>query len=213
MDLISCSTVYIATLNLPDTLNFELAEEDVARLSSGRQLIPSRTRRRSLPVPNLIESLWKSTPSGPPSASGSPTSEFHSAGGGQGNRRDIFTTGPGGLAAHETDSAGRRLLNQPPSRAAYPTPPLIDMDVSQINYGPGSSPPRPRKRGVTINDKIFSDAKWTTEKQQFGVNGGLINAVISAQNAGALKDYKWIGTLGMVFLSLLSSAKDSLPMR
>jgi hypothetical protein len=47
---------------------------------------------------------------------------------------------------------------------------------------------------------LFTSAKWTPEKQQFGVNGGLINAVKSAQDAGALQDYKWIGTLGMVVL-------------
>lgn len=45
---------------------------------------------------------------------------------------------------------------------------------------------------------MFSTAKWTAEKQQFGVNGGLINAVKSAENAGALTNFKWIGTLGMV---------------
>ena len=47
-------------------------------------------------------------------------------------------------------------------------------------------------------DTMFSDAKWKAEKQEFGVNGGLINAVRAAENAGELQDYKWIGTLGMV---------------
>lgn len=51
---------------------------------------------------------------------------------------------------------------------------------------------------MTVSDKLWADAKWTSEKQQFGVNGGLINAVKSAQDAGALQDYTWIGTLGMV---------------
>jgi hypothetical protein len=49
-----------------------------------------------------------------------------------------------------------------------------------------------------VSDKIFADAKWTVENQQFGVNGGLINAVKAAHSAGALTDFKWVGTLGMV---------------
>jgi hypothetical protein len=92
----------------------------------------------------------------------------------------------------------RRKLTQPPSRATSPTPPVPPEVPTLVNYGPGTSPPRWRKRGATISDKIFSNAKWTAEKQQFGVNGGLINAVTSAANAGALTDYCWVGTLGMV---------------
>jgi hypothetical protein len=58
---------------------------------------------------------------------------------------------------------------------------------------------------MTISDKVFSDAEWTAEKQQFGVNGGLINAVRSAEDAGELKDYMWVGTLGMVHFSLFNA--------
>jgi hypothetical protein len=52
-----------------------------------------------------------------------------------------------------------------------------------------------------VNDGIFADAKWTVEDQQFGVNGGLINAVKAAHRSGALTDFKWVGTLGMVLHS------------
>jgi len=75
---------------------------------------------------------------------------------------------------------------------------LVEEPQKPMNYGPGAAPPQTRKRRATVNDKIFADAKWTVEKQQFGVNGGLINAVKSAAKSGALTEYKWIGTLGMV---------------
>lgn len=106
------------------------------------------------------------------------------------------------LASLDTDGGRpqiRRKLTQPPSRAQSPPLPRVE-PPKQVNYGPGASPPRARKRKVTVNDKIFAYAKWTAEKQQFGVNGGLINAVHSAEKAGALPNYKWVGTLGMVFL-------------
>ena len=106
------------------------------------------------------------------------------------------------LAALDTDGPTRpqyrRKLTQPPSRAT--SPPLPPVDASRASYGPGPSPPRARKRRMTVSDKLWGNAKWTAEKQQFGVNGGLINAVNSAQDAGALQDYTWIGTLGMVSL-------------
>jgi len=51
---------------------------------------------------------------------------------------------------------------------------------------------------MTINEGVFSGAKWSAEQQQFGVNGGLINAVKSAYDAHQLEDYMWVGTLGMV---------------
>jgi hypothetical protein len=190
--------VFIATLNLPDTLNFELAEDDVAKLSSGRQAAPPRPdKRQNLPIPNLLESLSRNT-SSPPTASSSPTSEF-APGGGASNRREFLTTVTNALATFEPDgtkSQVRRKLTQPPSRVTSPTPP--PGEVPRVNYGPGASSPQSRKRRVTVSDKMFADAKWTAEKQQFGVNGGLINAVKSAHDAGALQDYMWIGTLGMV---------------
>lgn len=87
----------------------------------------------------------------------------------------------------------RRKLTQPMSRATSPS-----AHADRIIYGAGNGPLRPRKRAVTINEGIFAGAKWTAEKQQFGVNGGLINAVKSAHDAHALENYMWIGTLGMV---------------
>jgi hypothetical protein len=164
-------TAYIATLNLPDTLNFELAEEDAAKLP---EVKTSPQKRQNIPKPNLLESLSKGLVSVPTSASVSPTTEFPPGG----SRQGFFASVTNALAGLDPESSSRPQI--------------------RINYGPGASPPRARKRGQTISDKLFTSAKWTPEKQQFGVNGGLINAVKSAEDAGALQDYKWIGTLGMV---------------
>ena len=182
-------------MNLPDTLNFELAEADAARLSSEAEA-PTRNRQ-NLPKPNLLESLSKNTTSSPPTALTSPTHEFSP---GHSNRRDFFTSVANALAGVDPDETRpqvRKKLTQPVSRATS-SPPPKPLDIPSTSYGPGASPPRARNRRVTVTDKMFADATWTVETQQFGVNGGLINAVKSAHNSGALQDYKWIGTLGMV---------------
>ena len=136
----------------------------------------------------------------------SPPAEL-SLGGVGSSRRDFFISVANALAGLDVDGGNpqiRRKLTQPRSRAT--SPPLSPVELPRVNYGPGASPPRARKRKVPINDKMFADAKWTAEKQQFGVNGGLINAVHSAEKGGALLDYKWIGTLGMVnYLSNLTN--------
>lgn len=188
---------YIATLNLPNTLSFQLAEEDVAKLSTEHQSTPSGSgKRRSFPMPNLLESLSKNVTSSPPTATVSPITEFPPAAIG-GNQREFFlsvNSALGGLDPEGTRPLLRRKLVQPRSRVSSPI--LSPTDAPRVNYGPGST--TVRNHGAAANDKIFATAEWTVETQQFGVNGGLINAVHSAQNAGALQDYKWIGTLGMV---------------
>lgn len=191
---------FIATLNLPDTLNFELAEEDVHKLTSETQPTPSGPiKTKSLPVPNLLQGLSKSV-SSPPTVILSPATESLPVG--TADRGEFFRNVANALASLDAGDGGRpqvrKKLNQPPSRAQSPPLPRIE-PPKQDNYGPGPSPPRSaRKRKTPVNDKMFADAKWTTEKQQFGVNGGLINAVNSAETASKLTDYQWIGTLGMV---------------
>jgi hypothetical protein len=192
--MLMATLAYIATLNLPDTLNFELAEEDIARLPAQIPATPGQTRNRQnlLPIPNLIEGLRS-----PGSRASSPTNEFPPAfgfGGGVG-RMDYFPLENG----EETQQRPpfRRKLTQPLSRATSPP-----AQTDQKKYSPGNAPARSRKRGMTVNEGIFSGAKWSAEKQQFGVNGGLINAVKSAHDAHALEDYMWVGTLGMVSVSL-----------
>jgi len=204
------------TLNLPDTLNFDLSEEDVAKLSAAtgatdKVTVSPLKKRSNLPVPNLLETLSKNASSSPPTASSSPTTEFPPSVTGQStlrdgaSRRDFFANVASALqslGSLEPDTDGRpqvrRKLTQPPSRATSPTPPT---EPSKHNFGLGGSLTRQRSRKLTIGaDKMFSDAKWKAEKQEFGVNGGLINAVRVAENAGKLQDYKWIGTLGMVHL-------------
>ena len=146
----------------------------------------------------MLESLSKNVAPSPPTLVVSPVTEFPPGGGGS-SRRDFFASVANALAGLDSDGGRpqiRRRLTQPRSRAT--SPPLSPVEPPRVNYGPGVSPPRARKRKVAVNDKIFADAKWTSEKQQFGVNGGLINAVHSAEKAGALPDYKWVGTLGMV---------------
>jgi len=176
---------YIATLNLPNTLNFELAEEDIAKLPSQIPAIPRQSKnfQNLLPIPNLIEGLR----SNPGSAASSPTNEFPPSFGASG----YFSGGNGDEGTSRP--AFRRKLTQPISRATSP-PATIERKL----YGPGTAPMRPRKRGMTINEGVFAGAKWTVEQQQFGVNGGLINAVKSAHEAHKLEDYMWVGTLGMV---------------
>jgi hypothetical protein len=190
---------FIATLNLPDTLNFELAEEDVHRLTSETQPTPSGpTKAKTLPVPNLLQGLSKSV-SSPPTVIVSPATELPP--GGTANRGEFFSHVANALVSLNAGDGGRpqfrKKLNQPPSRVHSPPLPRVE-PPKQDNYGPGSSPPRSRKRKTPVNDKMFADAKWTAEKQQFGVNGGLINAVNSAETSGKLTDYQWVGTLGMV---------------
>jgi len=159
--------------------------------------------------PNLLEGLSRnSVTSSPPTLAVSPTTEVPPSSPGttptgpHANRRDFFASVANALAGLDVPLDGsrpqfRRKLTQPPSRAQSP-PLLVEELQKPVNYGPGAAPPRAQKRRATVNDKIFADAKWTVEKQQFGVNGGLINAVRSAAKSGALMDYKWVGTLGMV---------------
>jgi len=190
---------FIATLNLPDTLNFELAEEDVHKLTSETQPTPSRPiKTKSLPVPNLLEGLSKSM-SSPPTAIVSPVTELTP--GATSDRGEFFSDVVNALSSLDAGDGGRpqvrKKLYQPPSRAQSPSLPRVEPPKLD-NYGPGSSPPRSRMRKTPVNDKMFADAKWTAEKQQFGVNGGLINAINSAEKSGKLTNYQWIGTLGMV---------------
>jgi len=202
------------TLNLPDTLNFDLSKEDVAKLSvaagaTDKANVSPLKKRSNLPVPNLLETLSKNVTSSPPTASSSPTTEFPPSVGQSTlrdgtTRREFFANVASALqslGSLEPEVGGRpqfrRKLTQPPSRATSPDIPPTE--PPKQNFGPGASPPRHRTRKMTIGaDKIFSDAKWKAEKQEFGVNGGLINAVRAAESAGKLQDYKWIGTLGMV---------------
>jgi len=189
-------------LNLPDTLNFELADEDLRKLTVDNVFptTPRTTPAKRIPKPNLLEGLQRNPSSSPPSVSASPTKEFPPTGP-LGSRREFFANLTNALEDLDPDGGRpqfRRRLTQPPSRATSPPHQPIDMAKA-----PGIGPARPRKRGVTISDKLFSNAKWTAEKQQFGVNGGLINAVNSAKDAGALKDFKWVGTLGMVYSILI----------
>ena len=150
----------------------------------------------------MLEGLSKNAVSSPPTAIASPVTEFPPGGSGSG-RREFFTNVANALASLDVDGGRpqiRRKLTQPLSSATSPTLPPVE--PPRVNYGPGASPPRAWKKKVPVSDKMFVDAKWTAEKQQFGVNGGLINAVHSAEKAGALPDYKWIGTLGMVYYLL-----------
>jgi len=202
------------TLNLPDTLNFDLSEEDAAKLSvatgaTDKVTVSPLKKRSNLPVPNLLETLSKNVSSSPPTTSSSPTTEFPPSTTAQSTlrdgaaRREFFANVASALqslGSLEPEAGGRpqyrRKLTQPPSRAT--SPPIPPTEPHKGNFGPGGSPLRQRSRKMTIGtDKMFSDAKWKAEKQEFGVNGGLINAVRAAENAGKLQDYKWIGTLGM----------------
>jgi hypothetical protein len=144
----------------------------------------------------LLEGLSKNTTSSPPTAVISPITEFPPATGG-GSQREFFLSVASALGSLDPEGSrpqARRKLIQPRSSVTSPT--ISPLDIPHVNYGPGAAPMR--VRGVVTNDRMFASAEWTVETQQFGVNGGLINAIHSAQNSGALQDYKWIGTLGMV---------------
>ena len=191
-------TAYVATLNLPDTLNFKVDIEDSLQSPGTQSASQSATAKQTVPKPNLLESLSRAigSTSTPPSAATSPREEF---GPGNTNRRDFFESIKNALSGLEIASERgqvRKKLTQPPSRATSPQ--LPKADIPRTNYGTGIGPPGTRKKGYSISDKMFANADWTPEKQQFGVNGGLINAVRSAETAGAFQNYQWIGTLGMV---------------
>src|SRR5271170_5132783 len=177
-------TAYIATLNLPDTLNFELAEEDAAKLyPTDNPGSPSRSgTRQSAPKPNLLESLSKNASSSPPTVASSLTTEFPPGGS---RRAKFFASVTSALANLDPDIETRphlrRKLTQPPSHATSPLLPRVE--PPHINYGLAASPSCTRKRDLTVGQNLFVNAKWTAEKQQFDVNGELINAVKSAQNA------------------------------
>jgi hypothetical protein len=195
---------YIATLNLPDTLNFLLAEADAIKFSSGPQFtLQPIPQKKTEPKPNLLESLSRTigSTSMPSSALPSPKGEFPP---GSANRREFFESIKQALSGLDVPSErpqNRRRLTQPPSRAASPTLPHSEVLKNTGDRVVGLH--RIKKREKVSSDKVFEDAQWATEKQQFGVNGGLINAVRSAEKAGGLSDYKWVGTLGMVSSSVI----------
>jgi hypothetical protein len=141
-------------------------------------------------VPNLLDTLR----SRPTSVASSPTSEFPPP-----PPPGYFSTLAAALENGDLDrrvQSPRKKLTQPLSLATDPPVP-----PERKIYGHGAGPPHPPRRRGTITEALFAGAQWKVEPQQFGVNGGLINAVRSAYEAHQLGDYTWVGTLGMVFPS------------
>lgn len=90
--------------------------------------------------------------------------------------------------------------NQPRSRANSPPPADIFERTRTLQKARelgrrGVVQPRPLLRSDST-DRVFSSAPWTVVDADQG-NGGLRNAAEAAARDGKLKEYTWVGTLGM----------------
>ena len=97
-------------------------------------------------------------------------------------------------------------FNQPKAHPTVvpPTPSILQRDEPILeNYK------RVDSEGVKAEGEDFSEVEWDIQLSEQG-NGGLRNAVASAENDGFLEDKLWVGTLGMPTDALNPHLKDKI---
>ncbi|PGH27828.1 trehalose-phosphatase [Polytolypa hystricis UAMH7299] len=203
-------TIFIASLFLPYTVNFNLPENKLRRRSSSPRRRHNRHGSSELSKKTL--SLFhQRRPSGPSSR---PSLKDHSrifappesqAGKSQGEHGFPF---PSDISLH-------RLAPSDPHSPAWGTRGTFNQPTAQTPAPPSSSilkhgvtaekaPPMLKKmqshitraEPVVEEAPSFTEASWDIVPSEQG-NGGLRNAVLSAIDANHLTDMFWVGTLGM----------------
>lgn len=117
---------------------------------------------------------------------------------------------------HSPTWGSRGAFNQPKPQAIPPPSPSIlahgttmdkgDTDLRKAIHTAGL------QEEVLADEQDFADADWTIVPSEQG-NGGLKNAVRSAQTAGILSDMLWVGTLGMPTNALDEHTRDTIAER
>ncbi|KAF3937619.1 Trehalose-phosphatase [Dactylella cylindrospora] len=214
-------TLFVASLYLPYTINFHVAEKEEER---GRKPTTApRPAALRIPAANepqagLIQSLASRIGSRQPSPPPTPPVQ---------NAEEIFFVKPplvsAGTAPVNPESAVpqklKRALTQPTSRATSPPPASILESKAPavapedrhhtVSGAPRAIPIPKRKATLTDQSQLFSEAEWTVEPAERG-NGGLRNAINSALEAGGVDEVTWVGTVGMPTDVLSESVKAAI---
>ena len=186
-------TLFIASLNLPYTVSF-----DVSIDRNGRDEV----RRQTTPVPNLIESLASRATSGHITPLNSKSLE---------NKLEDLLLSSDDSAMN--NARRNRTIMQPKSRA---TSPHIDEAALALPSKASTLPFSKSKRRDSRVEKNLEliQSPWTIEDQTAGVNGGLINAISSAESHGVIDNLdmkpRYVGSLGMPTDSLTASLRQKI---
>ncbi|KAA8647395.1 hypothetical protein EYZ11_001630 [Aspergillus tanneri] len=197
-------TVFIVSLFLPYTINFQATELKRCKSSASHSHADDQTigrlaeayrRRRSKDYSQLSltpgaitqdETIFKPYVSN--SAGEIPSTD------------EPNSPGPSEPRAVSWGQSYR--FNQPSARVSnYPKPSILtplnvggDLDRSTVVNGTLVTPDEEDDPGIPR--ALLSDVGWTVKAAEQG-NGGLRNAVNAAEEVGVLSDKMWVGTLGM----------------
>ncbi|KAJ5178077.1 Trehalose-phosphatase [Penicillium coprophilum] len=214
-------TVFIASLFLPYTVNFQLNNSHTRSPNPSPPPSANPTIEGITPIPKATASLFEQnipgkTPGLTPGATTDHERIFASDVGKVEQEKNGY---PFPLAIEQdnrllTESEGHSPIWGATTSFTQPKPmPLLSPSPSILKHQdprpakepatqrpPTSEPIAPYARlrkGSTASRKLsFSKAEWTIETAEQG-NGGLRNAVRSATDAGALDNMMWVGTVGM----------------
>lgn len=210
-------TVYVVSLFLPNTINFNLPTSTSS--SSSRSRRPSALRRSTTRIDHTKKpSLFTPREITPPAT---PIKEdfvdFFAQNDGtelrphfpkqEGPRSTLAPNDP-----HSPAWGAGRLFNQPRSRASSPPPAdiLKHNKIAEKAAALGRAGIRQPQLGRSdSHDRVFAHADWTVEPADQG-NGGLRNAVQASVRNGHLQDKIWVGTLGMPTDALDTATKTDI---
>jgi len=204
-------TVFVVSLFLPNTINFDLPTSSSSRITGRRNSRPPQTRkhttRPSLDVrkQSLFAPKEKEKDLTPPAT---PVTDVE--------ENDFFTLHENTPPTKQEDTSAIRsilapsdphspawgigkIFTQPRSRANSPPPADILRHNKLVEKAAalgraGIRQPQLGGRSDS-HDRVFAHADWTVEPADQG-NGGLRNAVHAAERNGELHDKIWVGTLG-----------------
>ncbi|RAH75137.1 trehalose-6-phosphate synthase [Aspergillus aculeatinus CBS 121060] len=209
-------TVFIASLFLPYTINFQATELRYARRKSsssssqgegkivGRLADTNRKRHSksiSLYTPGATtedEKIFKpyiSRSAGEIPAADDPN-------------------GPGPSEPRTVSWGQSRKFNQPRSKASlYPEPSILSRpEIDELDNPPYLDAPLDAISSEEEHGSpraLLSEMDWVVKAAEQG-NGGLRNAINAAEEAGMLTDKMWVGTLGMPTDSLKDETRASI---
>ncbi|KAI1977949.1 Trehalose-6-P synthase/phosphatase complex subunit [Ophidiomyces ophidiicola] len=221
-------TIFIVSLFLPHTVNFELSEGSQQRRPSS----PRRRHHRRESSSELHKRAYNTLFPRKPSTSSSPP-KYHLLK----DHARIFSPTPERLTSSDLLPRSDTGLQQPltpsdPHAPLWgatmsfnqPRPRATQSPSSSIlNHNSIPSPPADLVQRVTAPfrsvepaapppENAFSEASWTIEPSEQG-NGGLLNAIRSAVDEEVLKDKLWVGTIGMPTDALDDHVKDTIAER
>ncbi|KAL2208369.1 family 20 glycosyltransferase [Sarocladium strictum] len=195
-------TVFICSLFLPKTIEFQLpgtprANESAARKSQKIVQTPKPERQQLDRQPtSLFTAQPDITPPRTPEREPASPDPFANEDG----FRIQLPDNIGSPADKSSPTWGGR-ANQPKSRASSPPPAVAiseharTLEKARELGRQGIRQPKSLTRSDS-HDRVFASANWKVVNADQG-NGGLRNAIEAASRDGHCSEYTWIGTLGM----------------